>query len=507
MPQVKIYAPGGQVSTREVPAGTLLLHALDGGVETPCGGHGRCGKCRVTAQGAVSKPAPQEEALLGAEALKSGVRLACLATVEGDCTVTLDADRAVRAISGDGIMPAFTPVPIFENYGAAVDIGTTTLAARLYGRTGALLAQAAAPNPQRVYGADVISRIEKSLAGDREPLAQCIRDGIDALLRQMENQSGVAPEAVDTVVLTGNTTMLYLLTARDVDCLSHAPFIADELFGRYAEPEELTLSAAPKARLYLPRCMSAFVGADITSALVASQICTHAESALLADIGTNGELALWHSGRLLCCSTAAGPVFEGATISQGMQAAPGAIDRVTYENGKISCHTIGNAPAVGICGSGIIDAAAVFCQNEIIDETGAFTDEEDAYPLTPEVSLTQKDIRMLQLAKSAICAGMLTLLETEGIDAEGPARLIIAGGFGSFLNLHSAAIMGLYPADLEPRAQAIGNAALVGASMMLLRGEYQQQATALAELSETVDLSSNPIFMDNYVECMSFESD
>ena len=253
--------------------------------------------------------------------------------------------------------------------------------------------------------------------------------------------------------------------------------------------------------------MSAFVGADITSALVASQICTRAESALLADIGTNGELALWHEGRLLCCSTAAGPVFEGAAISRGMQASPGAIDRVTWDSGKLCCHTIADAPAAGICGSGIIDAAAVFCREKIIDETGAFTGEEAEHPLTPEVALTQKDIRMLQLAKSAICAGMLTLLEAEGIAAEGPHRLIIAGGFGSILNLHSAACIGLFPAELEGRACAIGNAALAGASMMLLRGEFQAQGTALAEISETVDLSSSPVFMDNYVECMSFNAE
>ena len=232
MPKVTIYAPNGKVSVREIPVGALLLHALGGGVETPCGGHGRCGKCRVTVQGRVSPAGPQETALLGPKALQEGFRLACLATVEGDCTVVLDASRAVQAISGDGAMPAFTPAPIFEKYGAAVDIGTTTLAARLYDRSGTLLAQAAAPNPQRVYGADVISRIEKSLAGGREALARCIRDGVDALLRQKETHAGIEAAAVDTVVLTGNTTMLYLLTGRDVDCLSHAPFLADELFGR-----------------------------------------------------------------------------------------------------------------------------------------------------------------------------------------------------------------------------------------------------------------------------------
>ena len=143
-------------------------------------------------------------------------------------------------------------------------------------------------------------------------------------------------------------------------------------------------------------------------------------------------------------------------------------------------------------------------EQEIIDETGAFADEEDAYSLTQDVALTQKDVRMLQLAKSAVCAGMLTLLEVENIDVAELPRLVIAGGFGSFLNLHSAARMGLYPPELENHASAIGNAALVGAAMMLLRGEYLTQGVELAEMSETVDLSSNPIFMDNYVECMSF---
>ncbi len=505
MPEITICEANGKVTVREAPAGTLLLHALDGGaVETPCGGKGRCGKCRVAVRGQVSPAGEQERQLLGDEALENGVRLACLASAVGDVTVFLTDSKAVQAISSEGAMPEFALDPIFDKLGAVVDIGTTTLAARLYAHDGTLLACAAAPNPQRAYGADVISRIEKSLAGEREALARCIRGGLDALLGQMEREAGIVPEDVDTVVLTGNTTMLYLLTGRDVDCLSHAPFIADELFGRWVAPEELTLTAAPAARVYLPRCMSAFVGADITCALVASQICAKPDSALLADIGTNGELALWHDGRLLCCSTAAGPVFEGAAISQGMQASRGAIDRVTWQDGHVCCHTIGDAPAAGICGSGIIDAAAVLCEQEIIDETGAFADEEDAYPLTPGVSLTQKDVRMLQLAKSAICAGMLTLLETEDIDVKALPRLVIAGGFGSFLNLHSAARMGLYPPELEGHASAIGNAALAGAAMILLRGEYLTQSLTLAEMSETVDLSSNPVFMDNYVECMSF---
>lgn len=505
MVSITIITADGRQRVCRVPAGTSLLRAMGAEqLNTPCGGKGRCGKCRVRAEGQVSPPGEQERELLGTQALKDGIRLACLAAAEGDCRVLLSEEKGVQSIREDGIMPTFARNPIFTRCGAAVDIGTTTLAAALYAPDGTLLARASAPNPQRAYGADVITRIEKSLAGDREALAQCIREGIDALLRRMSQQSGISGEEMDAVVLTGNTTMLYLLTGRDVQCLSRAPFAAGELFGRWAEPEELTLAAAPRARLYLPRCVSAFVGADITCALLASQICKSNESALLADIGTNGELALWQEGRLLCCSTAAGPVFEGASISHGMQAAPGAIDHVAWDNGALRCHTIGDAPAAGICGSGIIDAAAVLYRQGIIDESGAFSDGEEAYPLAEGVALTQRDVRMIQLAKSAICAGMRTLMEKGGLRGEELSRLVIAGGFGSYLDLHSAACMGLYPAELERCASAIGNAALTGAAMLLLREEYLDQGAALAERAETVELSTDPVFMENYVDCMSF---
>lgn len=505
MPTIVIYGKDGGQSTREVSAGIKLSEAITPAcLETPCGGNGRCGKCRVVANGKLSAPSEQEKALLGNDTLQDGFRLSCLTTVEGDVTVFLSGENAVQAIRSDGTMPEFTPDPIFQKYGAAVDIGTTTLVSRLYSHSGALLAQATSPNPQRSFGADVITRIEKSLSGARTALAKSICDGINALLRQMESQSGVSSDDIDVIVLTGNTTMLYLLTDRDVDCLSHAPFIADELFGRWAESDELHFDAAPFAKLYLPRCMSAFVGADITTALLASQICSREECALLADIGTNGELVLWHKGKLLCCSTAAGPVFEGANISQGTQACSGAIDSVAWQNGKPICHTIDNAPAIGICGSGIIDAAAMLCAQEIIDETGAFSDDEDLYSLTDNVSLTQKDIRMVQLAKSAICAGILTLLESESVELDELSTLFIAGGFGSFLNLHSAAQIGLFPAEIESCASAIGNAALSGASMLLLCKNYLPQSITLAKMAKTIDLSSNPLFMDNYVECMSF---
>ena len=343
MPELTLHYPDGRTETRRVESGTRLLDAVEPAYRTaPCGGNGRCGKCRVQATGCLSEPQEQEKSLLGDDLLR-GWRLACLTRVAGDAEVTLHQTAQLREICADGELPPFVRQPLFTRYGAAVDIGTTTLAAQLYDHDGRRLAQAVAANPQAVFGADVISRIEKSLAGEREALMCCIRRGIDGLLAELSASAGVSPSDIDAVVVTGNTTMLYLLTGRSVDCLARAPFAADELFGRWAQAGEVELASVPSARVYLPRCMSAFVGADITTALLCSGLCERPNSALLADIGTNGELALWHGGRLRCCSTAAGPVFEGAGISCGMQGVAGAVSHVLWENGAVRCRRRGAA--------------------------------------------------------------------------------------------------------------------------------------------------------------------
>ena len=316
--------------------------------------------------------------------------------------------------------------------------------------------------------ADVMGRIQHALEGGLARLQSQVLTAIRSLLSAACRDSQLDESLVDVLVLTGNTTMLYLLTGRSVDCLARAPFAADELFGRWAQAGEVELASVPSARVYLPRCMSAFVGADITTALLCSGLCERPNSALLADIGTNGELALWHGGRLRCCSTAAGPVFEGAGISCGMQGVAGAVSHVLWENGAVRCRTIGGGEPRGICGSGIIDAAAVFCEQGIIDETGAFTGGRTDYALATGVTVTQKDIRMLQLGKSAVCAGIRTLLEAAGLTPEALTELSVAGGFGTYLDIRNAAAIGLYPAELEGKTRVLGNAALAGAAMLLL---------------------------------------
>lgn len=489
-----------------VPAGIRLSEALaQTPVSTawPCGGLGRCGKCRVTAFGALSEPDGQEKAFLSEEERQAGVRLACRTFVLGDCRVEA-AVSGGEAIQTDGGAGVSAVRPMFVHFGAAVDLGTTTLAARLYDASGTCLASGGRMNPQSRWGADVISRIQASMDGAREEIAACVREGIAGLLRDLAEQAGIETQAIDGAVITGNTAMLYLLTASAPDALSRAPFEADRLFGCEVEAASLALPLAPGARVYLPRCISAFVGADITAAITAAGLCRSGETRLLADIGTNGEMALWHGGELCCCSTAAGPAFEGAGLSMGMQGANGAVDHLWVEDGELRAHVLGGGEPVGICGSGVVDALACLLEIETLDETGLLDD--DPTVLCGNVSLTQKDVRMIQLAKSAVCAGMRTLVQHAKLPWEQVSELLVAGGFGSYLDLENAGKIGLIPPELVARTRAIGNASLDGASMLLLDRALREETEEMAHAARTADLSTDPVFMQWYTDGMFFET-
>ena len=481
---------GGRTITREVEPGTLLGQALrDAGIELaqPCGGRGKCGKCAVTLEGACSEPNEFER--------RAGARLSCQAIVTGDCTVILPQESAMEQIETGGREGLRLGRAMEGPYGAAVDIGTTTVALKLYDLTdGRCLASLGVLNPQTTVAADVMGRIGASMKGERERMKAQITGAIAALLTQAAGTAGVARGDIKSLVVTGNTTMLYLLTGRDTEPLSHAPFTADCLYG--LETEVCGLKA------YLPLCMHAFVGADITCAVLVSGQCERDETSLLCDIGTNGELSLRRNGRLYVTSTAAGPAFEGAGISCGVGSVRGAIDKVWVEDGEIRYHTIGDAPAVGICGSGIIDAVAAGLETGAIDETGAMDDDE--LTLCEGVSLTGADIRAVQLAKAAIAAGIQTLLETAGVKESEIGTLYIAGGFGSHLNAGSAERIGLLPAALIPRVKVIGNAALAGAAAILLDRDQIGATERLVALSEHVNLGGNPAFNENYMEQMLF---
>ncbi|MGN1368659.1 MAG: ASKHA domain-containing protein [Aristaeellaceae bacterium] len=469
---------------------SALLTQANAPLAHPCGGRGKCGKCAVALSGNVSAPNAGE--------LRLGARLSCQAILTGDAAVTLPTQLPMSQIEGGRVGDLYPAAPMPGHFGAAVDIGTTTIVLQLYDlSTGRRIGAASMLNPQTQIAADVIGRIDASLKGRAEELRMQVTSAVQTLLASACAQAEVSSTEVDALVITGNTTMLYLLNGRDPYSLSRAPFQADCFYG--CEAQLFSRHA------YLPRCLHAFVGADTTCALLACGMTQRPETALLCDVGTNGELALWHHGKLYIASTAAGPAFEGAGIRCGCASIPGAIDRAEVIDGEIRCHTIGDMKAAGICGSGLVDVIAAMLDTDALDETGFL--EEDEFPLRDGVALVQGDIRAVQLAKAATYAGMMSLLSAASCPAEEVSALYLAGGFGSHLNIRSAVRIGLIPAELAARVQVIGNAALDGAAMLLMNTNLRSRMDDMAASAHHVRLDGNPEFADLYIESMLFSGE
>jgi uncharacterized 2Fe-2S/4Fe-4S cluster protein (DUF4445 family) len=331
-------------------------------------------------------------------------------------------------------------------------------------------------------------RFGKNGSGGADELRSEIEHCLDELAKDMSARAGVAYP--DTVVAVGNSAMLHLLTGTDPSPLAAAPFILGRYFGEW------------EGGRYYPPCISAYVGADMTAAILASDMCKEGKTALLLDVGTNGEMALLHEGKLLCCSTAAGPAFEGAGISCGSLAIPGAICAVTACEGALRCETIDGKPAVGLCGTGLIDAIAALLELGALEDSGFM--EEDAPLGDSGLTLTRADIRQVQLAKAAIRAGIDTLLIEAGVGYEEIDTVYLAGGFGSYLHPESCAAIGMIPRELIGKLRVLGNAAGQGASLMLLSAEELAAAEDIAKSATTLELSSSMVFMEKYVDSMMF---
>jgi len=471
-----------EIPFHEITTVQQLLEKSGISMSHPCGGIGKCGKCTIEVLGAVSLPDEAE--------LTAGCRLSCRTRLLGNAIVTLKNTFSASLLAEDftaNIKPCGNSEEII---GAAVDIGTTTIALSVYNlATGKCLSAKTAVNPQISISTDVMGRIDAAL----HKKLLLMQEMVVSSIRTLAVTTGYF-DKIDKWILTGNTTMLYLLTGRNPEALAVAPYVADHLFG-----EEITFLGKSA---YLPNCMHAFVGADITCAVLASDICKLPETALLCDIGTNGEIALWKEGILYVTSTAAGPVFEGAGISCGCQSVPGAVESVALQNTSLSVKTIGNSTPVGICGSGIIDAVSCLLEKGTIDETGAM--EEDSVLLCENISITQEDIRNVQLAKAAVAAGILTLLEVTETSVDEISTFYLAGGFGKHINLDSAVRIGLFPAELKSKVKVLGNAALQGAAAMLTDERLKEKAASLTKTAKHVSLGGDATFHKLYIEEMYF---
>ncbi len=451
---------------------TLMEACRDAG-ETfyaPCGGGGTCGKCKVRIlSGEASEPASREITALGADAMREGWRLACLATASGDVTFMIP-----------GAAPLVNTETTVENVGSgtavAVDIGTTTLAAALI-EGGRVTATASALNPQAVYGADVLSRISYGEANGTDEMTSLVRDAVRGLISELR-----APDGVPAAIV-GNTVMLHLYGGLDPTPIGRYPFTPRSLFGIEKDGE------------YLAPCVSGYVGADAVAAAYASGMTKTDEPALLCDIGTNGEILYWDGERLTAAAAASGPALEGAGISCGTVAASGAIDSVKLENGRLKCHVIGDAVPRGICGGGLIDAVACLYELGIIDESGYMEDPCDLGGVT----LTPGDVRAFQLAKGAIRAAIEVLTAGKNITA-----VYVSGGFGSGISVASAVKTGLFPESFREKVRFIGNGALSGAVMMASSSAAREEVRSLAEAAEYVELSLSPEFSSLFIEHLEF---
>jgi uncharacterized 2Fe-2S/4Fe-4S cluster protein (DUF4445 family) len=393
-----------------------------------------------------------------------------------------------------------------NHYGMAFDIGTTTIVGSLYNLGSAqLLKTLSEHNKQYLYGSDVISRINFTLidACGLETLHDSIISQLNNLVAKLMQSANIT--TLDKIVIVGNPTMISIVNKMNLKSLALYPYSSN--VNNYLEGEASRYGLITEALVTFIYGVSAFIGSDIVSGIVASQLYSKKEYQLLIDIGTNGEIALGNRDHIYTCSTAAGPAFEGATISCGVPSIAGAIYQFELNSTETKYYTIDNKPPIGFCGSGIIDLTAAFLNNHFIDASGAFTNEEYQKINLGDISFsfTQNDVREIQLAKSAIFTGIEMLKEKLALQNEDIENIYISGGFGSGLNIDSAIEIGLIPSELKGKVHLIGNSALYGALLFLLYGTSQKIFNDLKGNIGFLDLTLDPKFSESFIDNLSFK--
>jgi len=404
--------------------------------------------------------------------------------------------------------------------GLAVDVGSTKLALYLVNlASGVTLAQCGVMNPQIAYGEDVVSRIAfaNQSTENRRLLQTRLVETINKALTGLCKEAGVRRRMVVDAVMVGNTAMHHSLLHLPLQQLGAAPYVAAVSEALSLPAAGLGLAISAGAHVYFPPNIAGYVGGDHTAALLAAQVERGGEAMVLVDIGTNTEISLAYRGRILSCSTASGPAFEGAHIHDGMRAAPGAIERVRIIDGKVSLGTVGGVPPVGICGTGILSAIAEMHAAGLVDQRGALVSalpggkRPAEFVLCPagesghgrEVVVTRRDISEIQLAKGAIRTGIEILLERADLKPAEIQRWVIAGAFGTYLDLRSALNIGMFPQVPLERFEQVGNAAGMGARQMLLSRKSREEAERLAERVNYIELTTCRSFTEKFAQAMS----
>jgi len=544
--------------TVEVEPGASLLEAIARAgvaIDSPCDGSGTCGKCRVqVATEHTGQLREHAHDLLTDAERQAGWVLACQSAVHGDVRVELRppaASEGLRILS-DGHEVAVEVDPWVQKrfdtatsstqflaggtvigtetgdttgllYGIAVDIGTTTLVTALVDlRDGRQVATTSSLNPQARHAQDVLSRIK--LASQPEGMAMLQGELIEELNRhaaEVAHEAGIDANAIYEAVFSGNTTMLYLAIGADPASLGKFPYTLTRQGGEHVRAAEIGLRISSHGLVYLPPVMSAYVGADISSGILACRLPEEQGIVLFVDIGTNGEMVLGVDGKLTATSTAAGPAFEGMNIACGMRAGHGAVERVTLGDQGVEVRTISDAEPVGLCGSGLLDVVGELAAYGGVDKNGRFqyngsspdkpwkdrweaVDGKPVFRIAGPVYLSQKDVRQVQLAKGAIRAGIEVMLKENGLLAEQVDRVLIAGSFGFHLRTESLINLGLLPGAFAGRVEFVGNTSRTGAQALLLNHPARVHLHRVTREVQVLELAQYPAFEKTFLRSLQF---
>lgn len=558
-----------------VPKNIKLLDILQQfNISAICGGKGTCGKCKVIVKKGFINISKSDEQFFTLAELNQGCRLACTAYPDQDITIEVSSKQetklssvisftqtnnendsiSITKINLNRIRDSFTYQILPENqnnvsfdvvrqcsllidnniqeayaayedhrlirvsqnpinlYGIGIDIGTTTVGMALVNlENGEIIDKHSEINSQRQYGADVVTRIEKSRSGELNLFYKAITDQISNGIKLICDKNCIPYENLYKVAIAGNTTMIHLLLGLSCKTIGINPFtpITTELVSfNYSQ----VFTGSFNCTVDILPSLSAYVGADVTSGIFLTEMQTSKSPTFLLDIGTNGEMAVNIDGKIICTSTAAGPAFEGGNIKCGTGSIPGAISQVEYSDSEFKLTTIDDQSPVGICGSGVIDIVSKCLSNNIIQTSGRFNKEFGSKqidlwrnPDNTKIFFDQKDVRELQLGKSALRSGIDTLLNVANLSYNDIETIYIAGGFGFKINFDNAVEIGLIPYDLRNKIKLIGNSSLGGTIKYMLNSKSKDILNSITKNSSEFSLSENKMFNKLFIDNMSLK--
>lgn len=494
------------------------LDATDFRVRAACGGTGSCGACRVRwLQGDVSPPGLADYQKLTAAERQAGQRLACQLRLRSDADILLDHPappsdwKSIPPENLASVSERLADLP--ENvYGVAVDLGTTHLRVALWNRQrGQRIATRRGPNPQGVFGADVLNRLEAARARPERAtqMAQLAQTAILQALRDIlaRDVGEVTPmlASIGQVIIVGNTAMLALLTGQGGAALLDPSSWEQPIDCHPRDPAAWQAAwSMPHAEVVIPDPVAGFIGSDLIADLMATRFLQGPPGSLLLDVGTNTEIALWDGHTLRLTATPGGPAFEGMGIRYGMPAEPGAICRVARSGSDFHLETLGGVAARGFCGSGLVDAIAALLAAGVLKPSGRFaaTPGPDGFTLdpgNPRTAMAGGDVDAFQRAKAALAAAMAELLHRAGLGWHDLQRLCVCGAFGRHLDIAHAQAVGLLPPINPAAIELHAEASLAGCERALLTGQGAGGFAALTKNAQVINLTGVPDYEDHYI--------